>query len=77
MQKKPINGEKVFDRRSTNKGRPRKLTLQDTRSIMRSVKKLRTQIGSFTSRRIQLGPGVVYGVSNRTLTYLTETIHHY
>ena len=22
--KKPINGEKVFDRRSTNKGRPRK-----------------------------------------------------
>ena len=34
---------------------------------MRSVKKLKTPIGSFTSRRIQLESGVAYGVSNRTL----------
>ena len=66
--KKPINGETIFDRRSLNKGRPRKISSQDERSILRSVRKLRKQEGSFTSRRIQVASGVdSEKVSNRTI----------
>ena len=36
--KKPLNGEPVFDKRKTNKGRPKKLTVRDERSILRTRK---------------------------------------
>ena len=32
--KKPLNGEPVFDKRKMNKGRPKKLTVQDERCIL-------------------------------------------
>ena len=64
--KKPINGEPVFDKRRQNKGRPTKLSLQDKRSIVRSLKILREKEGSFTSRRIQLDSGVKH-VTSRTV----------
>ena len=61
--KKIINGEKVSDDRSLNKGRPRKI-----RSILRTVKRLRKQEGSFTSRRIQIDSGIDSNVvSNRSV----------
>ena len=41
------------DRRKTNPGRPRKTTIRDERSVSRSIAKLRTVVGSFTSKRIQ------------------------
>ena len=63
--KKPLNGEPVFDKRKLNKGRPSRLTEQDKRVITRTIPKLRTQEGHFTSKRLQLESGVSH-VSNRT-----------
>ena len=39
--KKPLNGEPVFDKRKMNKGRPKKLTVQDERCILHTIPKLR------------------------------------
>ena len=64
--KKPINGETIFDKRKLNKGRPKKLNAQDSRSIQRTLLKLRKTEGTFTSKRIQLQAGVTH-VSNRTV----------
>ena len=64
--RKPINGEATFDKRKNNTGRPRKLTVQDDRSIVRSIYKLRTLEGSFTSCRIQTEASVL-SVCNRTV----------
>ena len=64
--KKPINGDPIYDKRKSNKGRPNKLSLQDDRNIIRSVHKLRLSEGSFTSRRVQTESGVL-DVSNRTI----------
>ena len=44
--KKPLNGDPVFDKRKQNKGRPKKLSLQDERSILRAVPKLRMEVGN-------------------------------
>ena len=52
--KKPLNGEPVFDKRKMNKGRPKKLSIQDERSIIRTIPKLREEVGNFTSKRVQL-----------------------
>ena len=43
--KKPLNGEPVFDKRKLNKGRPRKLSVQDERIIIWAVLKLREEVG--------------------------------
>ena len=64
--KKPLNSEPVFDKRKLNKGRPRKLSVQDERSIIRAVLKLREEVGWFTSKRVQLESGVKY-VCNRQI----------
>ena len=50
--KKPLNGDPVFDKRKQNKGRPKKLSPQDERSILRAVPKLRMEVGNFTSKRV-------------------------
>ena len=63
--KKPINGEPVFDKRKLNKGRPRKFSAHDERSMTRTIPKLRKECGSFTSKRLQLESGTSH-VSNRT-----------
>ena len=54
--KKPLNGEPFFDKQTMNKGRPKKLSIQDERSIIRTIPKLREQLGNFTSKRVQLEP---------------------
>lgn len=64
--KKPLNGEPVFDKRKMNKGRPKKLSIQDERNIVRTIPKLREGVGNFTSKRVQLESGVSH-VSNRTI----------
>ena len=64
--KKPINGEPVFNHRKLNKGRPRKFSAHDERSLKRTIPKLRKVVGSFTSRGLQLESGTSH-VSNRTL----------
>ena len=64
--KKPLNGEAILDKRKENKGRPTKLSLQDKRSIVRSLKSLREKEGSFTSKHIQLDSGVNH-VTSRTV----------
>ena len=52
--KTPLNGDPVFDKRKMNKGRPKKLTVQDERCILRTIPKLREELGNFTSKRVQL-----------------------
>ena len=75
--KKPLNGESVFDKRKMNKGRPNKLSVQDKRSILRTIPKLREELGNFTSRRVQLESGVTH-VSNRTIrNMLNKGGYHY
>ena len=64
--KKPINGEPVFDHRKLNKGRPRKFSAHDERSLKPTIPKLRKDVRSFTSRGLQLESGTSH-VSNRTL----------
>lgn len=64
--KKPI-GEAVFDRRKLNKGRPRKLTLRDERSIIRTVKKLRADSLSFSSKRIKTEANIRADISCRNV----------
>ena len=66
MPRSQSNGESVFHKRKTNKGRPTKLSAQDKRSIVRSVSSLQMKVGSFTSKRIQLESGVSH-VFNRTI----------
>ena len=61
-----MNVEPVFDKRKLNKGRPRKLSVQDERSIIQPVLKLREEVGWFTSKRVQLESGVKH-VCNRQI----------
>ena len=63
--KKPINGETVFHNHKLNKGRPQKLSENDERSMKRAISKLRKDVGSFTSRCLQLESGTSHE-SNRT-----------
>ena len=64
--KKEIGAEPVFDRRTENRGRPRKLNEKDDRRIGRAVKRLRVSDGDFASPRIQVFSGAEH-VSNRTV----------
>ena len=64
--KKPLDGAAVLDKRRLNKGRPRTLSSQDQRSVICSLRKLRSTDVSFTSRHIQLSAGL-HHVSNRTV----------
>ena len=74
--KKPLNGEQVFDKRKLNKGRPRKLPVQDERSIIRAVLKLREEVGWFTSKRVQLESGVKH-VCNRQIRNVMKAGYRY
>ena len=51
--KKPIDGNTIVDRRTLNKGRPRKLTAHDQRALKRSIAALRIELGTFSSVDIQ------------------------
>ena len=60
-------GEEVFDKRRLNKGRPRKLTLKDERSIIRTIHKLRNEPVSFSSKRIKTVATIPEDVSCRNV----------
>ena len=55
------------DRRSTNQGRHRKLSIRDERKILRAIPRLRELEGGFTSRRVAVFCGLDRRVSNRTI----------
>ena len=63
--KKPINGEPVFDHHKLNMRCPRKFSAHDERSMKRTIPKLRKNVGSCTSRYLQLESGTSH-VSNRS-----------
>ena len=51
--------------------------MQDERSIIRTIPKLREELGNFTSKRVQLESGVSH-VSNRTIrNVLNRERYHY
>ena len=60
-------GELKEDKRKFGKGRPRKLTEQDERSVIQSLVSLRENIGTFSSRHIQNDCGLQHEVSNDTI----------
>ena len=64
--KKLISGEAGFDKCKLNKGRLKKLSVQDTKSIKHTLLKLRRTEGTLTSKCIQLQAGVTH-VSNCTV----------
>ena len=65
--KKPI-GEKVVDKRTLNRGRPRKLDERDRRRIIRQVQILRDQGNvNFTVKRVKLMAGLAGKVSDESV----------
>ena len=54
------------DKRKENKGRPRKLDKRDTRAVLRGVKKLTKEVGTFSSFHVQTEAGLEH-VSNKTI----------
>jgi len=65
--KRLISMEAPVDKRKLNKGRPRKLTEKDIRSIKRAIPKLRKTDGSFTAPRVMNEAGLVGRVSLATV----------
>ena len=63
---KPISKTVPVDNRKFNKGRPSMITKQDERQILRAVIKLRSTVGHFTSKRIQVESGTTH-LSNKTI----------
>ena len=64
---RPLNEQQqVADKRKYNKG-VTKITSQNERNIVRTVKRLRESDGTFTSRRVQLESGIGRKVCNRTV----------
>ena len=63
-----------MDKRRFNRGRPSKITKQDRRSIIRSLKKLRETEGSFTSPRIALESGVAQKDHNRGIRMVLNQV---
>jgi len=51
--KKPLDGSSVIDRQTMNKGRPRKLNAVNMRHLCRNISKMRTDVGTFTSKELQ------------------------
>jgi len=65
--KKAIVAHEVFDKRKQNKGRPRKLTDRDRRSLLRQVPILRETVGSFTTPRLRVAAGIAPNVCDETV----------
>ena len=65
--KKTIGASVVFDKRTKNKGRPRKLTDRDRRSLLRQVPLLREAVGSFTTKRLRVAAGIDVNVCDETV----------
>lgn len=64
---KPITARGNDDKRSSNKGRPPKLTERDHRAIIREIPKLRESVGSFTVKKIRVAAGIRLDVSDETV----------
>lgn len=64
--KKDVSSEDPVNMSKFNKGRPRKLSDRDCRSIVKALKKLRNTEGHFSSPRIAVEAGIKQ-VSNRTV----------
>lgn len=60
-------GEKVFDKRKVNTGRPKKLTTRDERNLLRQINVLRSQRVNFTIKRLRLAAGTPLDVSDETV----------
>ena len=64
--KKPL-ADKTVDKRKHNHGRPRKISPQDKRLILRQIHMLRVPYGSFTIKQLRVSAGVMKDVSHKTV----------
>ena len=56
--KRPLGTDIPINKSKFNKGRPRKISQRYSRKIVRSIKVLREDLGSFTSRRVSIEAGI-------------------
>lgn len=63
---KPID-DVVEDKRKQNTGRPKKLSAQDKRALIREIPKLRESVGSFTTKRLKVAAGISKRVCDETV----------
>ena len=64
--KRPVN--RPFDKGKLNKGRPKKLSLMDERSIVRYISWMRSKIGPFTLKRLVREANIAKDVSMSTIS---------
>ena len=55
---KSLSSEVFEDGRKQNKGRPKKLTIREERSVLRQITVLRERVGSFSARTLKLEAGI-------------------
>ena len=60
----------IVDKRKFNKGRPKKVSLREERIILREIRKLRDESGSFAIKRLRLVSGLGDKVCDETVRNL-------
>ena len=65
--KKPVDEVTPFDRRTQNKGRPRKLSMRMERIIIRTIARIRRDRTEFSSKKIQEVAGLGWDVTSRDI----------
>jgi len=73
---RPLNDLNV-DRRRQNPGRPRRVSIQDERQIVRHVERLRNDLGSFTVKKLRLEAGVTHVSIHTVRRVLKKNKYHY
>ena len=67
---KSIDSTQVCDKRKFNKGRRKKVTVREERVILREIRKLRKEFGSFAIKRLRLVSGQGNKICDETVRNL-------
>ena len=69
---KSIDSTQVGDKRKFNKGRRKKVTVREERVILREIRKLRKEFGSFAIKRLRLVSGQGNKICDETVRNLLK-----
>ena len=70
---KSIDSIQIFDKRKFNKGTPKKVSLREERIILREIRNLREEFGSFAIKRLRLVSGIVDKACDETVRNLLKS----